>query len=416
MGEAVLGAQSLVRINQQQVPNHVLRPLRGVPPVILVELVLPQFRHLQQRLAIVGVEGRVSPQQDEHDDPHGEQVGLGPVLFPPEYLRRDVPGSAAHGLQTVLLVLPRDLGGEAEVSDLDLVVIVPMLEEQILGLEVAMGDALGVHVLDGAEEDGAHVAGLGLGVAGLVDDAVEELAPVEVLGDQVVVVDRDDHVAELVNVLALGPQFLQYGDLLLQRLVHVLIQARAGDDFDGIYFPGGPVRRLLDLRKRPLSELLPDLVIVVDVRRPRAPLVDCLPPLPHGSHGAHHGARHGAHDRGLEPSEQVVRQHGDHDVALLRGLDQRPPHVVNGIDGLAVDGVQPVASVEVNAAEDGAGGGVVRHDFHEAVHLFQFQPVDHVPGAAEAVLFDALRRFAFPRDGHLPDHVAASLGPRAQAT
>ena len=139
-------------------------------------------RHdLLVELVGVGVlEGQEAAQHGVEDDParpHVHPRALVPL--PRDHLRCGIAGRPAGSLEP----LPRlILVGEAEVHDLDILVLV---EEQVLRLEVAVHDAVFMDVLH-AREDLLHEGdGLGFGQALALDDVVEELAALCVLHDEV---------------------------------------------------------------------------------------------------------------------------------------------------------------------------------------------------------------------------------------
>ena len=132
--------------------------------------------------------------------------------------------------------------GEAEIGGLERGVVVEGVEEEVLGLEVAVDDAEGVAGLDDGDDGAEEAGGLALGEVAFGDDAVEELAALaevhdEVDGGGVLVgaLDANDVgvLGEMVHYLnltphvlvVLGAQQFPLGDglasqLLPRRLVH----------------------------------------------------------------------------------------------------------------------------------------------------------------------------------------------------
>jgi hypothetical protein len=74
---------------------------------------------------------------------------------------------------------------EAEVGDQQVCVVFGRAEEEVLGLEVAVDDAVVVEVCDGREGCADQVCGIGLEVGALAADAVEEFAAESEVGDEV---------------------------------------------------------------------------------------------------------------------------------------------------------------------------------------------------------------------------------------
>ena len=120
------------------------------------EGVLAGLDLLVGELDLVGLEGRAAEEEGEADDAHRPDVHLVGVPHRPLHdLGSDVVGRAAHG--ALLLLAELQLGGESEVAHLDLHVGV---EEDVAELEVAVDDAVAVHVLDCGDELQHEVARL----------------------------------------------------------------------------------------------------------------------------------------------------------------------------------------------------------------------------------------------------------------
>jgi hypothetical protein len=74
---------------------------------------------------------------------------------------------------------------EAEVGDEQVGVVFGGAEEEVLGLEVAVYNAVVVEVCNGREGCADQVRGVGLEVGAFAADAVEELAAESEVGDEV---------------------------------------------------------------------------------------------------------------------------------------------------------------------------------------------------------------------------------------
>ena len=83
---------------------------------------------------------------------------------------------------------------EAHVGDLDQRLVVVRVEEDVLGLQVAVNNLLGVQILDGRKELVEQQLGLVLGHGAGVDDLLEELATVGEFKDDEQGVDSVDGV------------------------------------------------------------------------------------------------------------------------------------------------------------------------------------------------------------------------------
>jgi hypothetical protein len=99
-----------------------------------------------------------------------------------EDLGRDVVGRPAE----VLEVLAAAEGlGHAEVNNLDVRVLGAVDEEEVVGLEVAMGDLAAVEGLEAEADLAKNLLGLLLGILTLLLDAIEQLTTLTKLHNQV---------------------------------------------------------------------------------------------------------------------------------------------------------------------------------------------------------------------------------------
>lgn len=147
----------------------------------------------EERLDVVVFERQPAAEHDIEDNPATPDVDLGPrIESAADDLRRGVVRAAAARLQEVAVL---DLIREAEVGDLDVEVVV---EENVLGLEVAVDDLEAVGVLDAGDELLEETPRLRLGHAAVGDDVVEELAAGVLEHDDDVCRRRDDLVPDRV--------------------------------------------------------------------------------------------------------------------------------------------------------------------------------------------------------------------------
>jgi len=107
------------------------------------------------------------------------------------------------------------------------------LQQDVLRLQIPVHDALRVHVFDGAQQNHAQRARVGLGVGAPSHQPVEQLSAADQVQDQVVarirgaveVIEEPDDAGMV--------QGTEDGHLLAQLTVLFRGQARAFDDFDG---------------------------------------------------------------------------------------------------------------------------------------------------------------------------------------
>mmetsp|Transcript_278 Transcript_278/g.868 ORF Transcript_278/g.868 Transcript_278/m.868 type:complete len:597 (-) Transcript_278:1548-3338(-) len=200
MAQSRIGREPRSRVHPEQAGDEVLR-LGGDPSPFPLREGEGAGRDFAEELPLVwGVEGHVAAEQDvghHAQRPHVHRSAVGLVLHD---LGREVVWGArqrAEGLARAAV------HREAEVGDLHGGVGARVLEQDVLGLDVPMHDAVLVEVADGVEQD-VHCAGsLLLREPGLRNHAVEQLAALAELGDEVEVrgvVVEEGHEAHDVGV------------------------------------------------------------------------------------------------------------------------------------------------------------------------------------------------------------------------
>ena len=190
MIQHLLRGGALLRVGHQHLAHHVLGSLRDLVPGIRSQIVLTLENLVEDGLLGLRPERRHTREEDVQDHPRAPDVRLVAVVAL-QNLRRDVVGGA-HDVVKVLLGL--EVGRQAEIDSLDRRVRFRRLQHEVLGLQIAVDDAQVVAVRDGSHhrsEDGRRVL---LGVVPPGDDAVEELAALAQLHDDV------DVLAALVGV------------------------------------------------------------------------------------------------------------------------------------------------------------------------------------------------------------------------
>ena len=99
-----------------------------------------------------------------------------------EDLGRHVPRRTASGREHVELLLVH-YARKPKVRDEQICVVFRCAEEQVLGFQVAVDDAVVVEVGDGREDRADEVGGVGFEVRSLSTDAIEEFAAESEVGD-----------------------------------------------------------------------------------------------------------------------------------------------------------------------------------------------------------------------------------------
>ena len=232
------------------------------------------------------VERQVAGQQDVQDDagaPHVRRLAV--VALVHQHLGRHVVGRAARGVEEVerrhlrprfahraaaVLRLDGQLArAEAEVGDLERALVV---QEEVLGLEVAVAHAIHVAVRQAADELAEVLARAARAVLlqlALLHDDVEQLAALHELQHQVDGGGAGQHLLELDDVGVL--ERLHDGDLLLDLLAHL-----RGADLGLVHhlqrhaLARLAVLRQLHLAERALPQLLPQDVLATRAGPERA--------------------------------------------------------------------------------------------------------------------------------------------------
>jgi hypothetical protein len=140
--------RSLGSIVGEQRNNQILELDREVSGVGLVEVevVLASRQQVVEVLIGASLLERENPlHDDEKDDSEREQVDLGAVVG---FSFLNLRGHVGKGTSVALEVVYVLVASKAEVSDLQIQVVV---NEDVLKLEVSVGDSVGVHVVHGVE-------------------------------------------------------------------------------------------------------------------------------------------------------------------------------------------------------------------------------------------------------------------------
>ncbi|PLN78809.1 hypothetical protein BDW42DRAFT_174170 [Aspergillus taichungensis] len=210
---------------------------------------------------VVVIEGQTADQQHVEDDTATPDVDLGPgVELAGDDLGGGVVGAAAAGLEEV--AVGHDVA-EAEIGDLDVFLAV---DEEVLGLEVAVDDLVAMAVLHGADDLLEELAGLGVVAAAPLDEVVEQLA-LGVLEDHDDVGLGGDDGVEFDDVGM--AQQLQVLDLAFDAAHHVAGKELApGDDLEGDLPATGLVNRQLHLAKGAFAQNPDGLILIQPLHIP----------------------------------------------------------------------------------------------------------------------------------------------------
>mmetsp|Transcript_115168 Transcript_115168/g.321930 ORF Transcript_115168/g.321930 Transcript_115168/m.321930 type:complete len:349 (+) Transcript_115168:1150-2196(+) len=262
MRENRVDRHALFDVDFEQAPNEVLGVVgRGLPSLVAHRVLFAQ--HLPQLLFRHTPERRLSTEHDIGHDAQAPQVALARVALL-QHLRRDVGEGAATDVHLDVRVPHL---AEAEVDELQVRAALVVVEE-VLQLEVPVHDAVGVDVVDREEHLPHRVRGVALGKPLHLRDAVEELAALTTLHDEVedivalvdVVEARDVRVVHAKEDLNLGLQLrllLLRNGRELERLYGILQSALR------MLAHGHPDNAVVAGAK----DLVADIVVVVDLLR-----------------------------------------------------------------------------------------------------------------------------------------------------
>mmetsp|Transcript_1844 Transcript_1844/g.5501 ORF Transcript_1844/g.5501 Transcript_1844/m.5501 type:complete len:403 (+) Transcript_1844:141-1349(+) len=182
--EGLLRGTTVPGVPCQQPPHQVLG-VGGRPRPLRTGELDDAVAHLRQDGVIAGPGERDAPREQHVQNDAAAPDIAGLVVPSGDHLRRHVV-RGAHGL-------PEDrvrttITSNAEVDEFQRIVLIDgalVCEDEVLGLQIPMGNVLTVHVVDGSQNLLQHNCCLGLGQAPLLEDLVEELPAIAQLHDEV---------------------------------------------------------------------------------------------------------------------------------------------------------------------------------------------------------------------------------------
>ncbi|KAB8110556.1 hypothetical protein EE612_047861, partial [Oryza sativa] len=165
---------------------------------------------------VVVLERQRAGEQHVEDDAAGPEVGLGAVVaVAGEHLGGDVRRRAAGGVEEAVGARVAGERAEPEVGDLE---VPGLVEQQVLGLQVAVVHPAAVAEVDGGDELAEVPPRDALPDAAVAGDPVEQLAAPDELERQVHLGARGHHLVQLHD--ARVGHHLHHGDLPLDLLRH----------------------------------------------------------------------------------------------------------------------------------------------------------------------------------------------------
>ena len=180
--EGLLSRWAFLRVVGEESADEILAVLRDGLPDAVVEVELSLTDLLHDVLVRLSVEGRHTRKQDIRDDTAGPDIALFVVV-----LVEDFGGDVVRGAELLVKVSVGVVDERgAEINDLDLIELLVLLEQNVLGLQIAMDDVCLMTVVD-AGEDLFHKDGaVTFAEFAALEDLIEELTTLADFSDQIV--------------------------------------------------------------------------------------------------------------------------------------------------------------------------------------------------------------------------------------
>ena len=176
------GRRTLLSGVREQARDKVLAILRNRLPDAVVEVVGALTHLLHDVLVGLTIERWHAREENVSNDATGPDIALLVVVLVEDF-RCDIIRRAELLVEVAVWIVDE---GRAEINDLDLVVLLVLLEQDILGLQITMHNVPLVAVVD-AGEDLFHEHGtVTLAKFAALKDLIEELATLADLGNEVV--------------------------------------------------------------------------------------------------------------------------------------------------------------------------------------------------------------------------------------
>lgn len=177
--ESFLSRQSNVGRSIQQLGNQIFGVVADRLPHLGLHAVLAVQHIVDDIFVLLATKWRLAAQHNEHDDAHGPDVALRRITAL-EHLGRNIVRSTV-GL--VHDLVRNDALGEAEIDELNVRFVALLVQQEVLGLDITVANAILVQVAERVEclfHDGRRLL---LGEMLGLDDVVEELAALAQFGD-----------------------------------------------------------------------------------------------------------------------------------------------------------------------------------------------------------------------------------------
>mmetsp|Transcript_11159 Transcript_11159/g.19711 ORF Transcript_11159/g.19711 Transcript_11159/m.19711 type:complete len:204 (+) Transcript_11159:2356-2967(+) len=181
MGQRLVGCVSAQRVHHQQFTNQVLGLVGDGGPILGVELKRSAADLAVQVLLVAVVERRIPSEQNEQDHAKGPHVHGRAVQLVLQNFRSNVAGCAAllgEGHSS-------DMGRKSEIHDFHIRIVLRTDHEQVFRLEISVSNVAIVTVLDAMQQYLHQITRLFFVVVGLLDDAVKELATINLFQHKV---------------------------------------------------------------------------------------------------------------------------------------------------------------------------------------------------------------------------------------
>ena len=212
--EGILSGGSLLRVVGEKGSNETLAVLRDGLPDTILERECSFTNLLHDILIRLSVERGLTGKNDIGDDTGGPDIALFVVA-----LVEDLGGDVVRGSEFLIKVTVGIVDeGSTEINDLDLIELLVLLEENVLGLKIAMND-VGLMAIVDAGKDLLHENGtITLAEFTSLEDFVEELTT---LADSIRKKKRNENFS--INSIVKDKRYA-FGTIFISQKARILTQ------------------------------------------------------------------------------------------------------------------------------------------------------------------------------------------------
>ncbi len=256
---------SLLGIDRQHLGNQILGGLADGIPKLGTKLEPSPPGEIKDDLVVFVVKRQKSSQEQKEETPNTPDIALDIVGRKSlEHFGTEVPGRPTQGSTGISFL---DLAGKGKIRQLDRVeiLLVGIAQEEILGLDVPMGDPVAMQIGQGPQNTPDGRSGLLFGEGCLLfNDALQEFASLHDFHDQITKGLFLINFVELHNV-GPGSGHFEVDNLVLQGVAVSPKHGRSIDLFDRIFGARGPVGSDKDHGKGTQTQPPSSLIDIVEI-------------------------------------------------------------------------------------------------------------------------------------------------------